>query len=74
MVLHYYSNSPEPMEHEMYSTPKITFKKKKASWQRVLTLSITMTLHTGQGLHSICDKDNRVTSEAKSDDAQQVCI
>lgn len=45
-----------------------------ASWQPVLTLSITVTLHSGQGLHSICDKDDTVTSRAKSDDVQQICI
>lgn len=60
------------MEHEMYSAPRITLKM--ASWQPVLTLFITMTLHTGQGLHSICDKDIRVTSQTKTDDAQQICI
>lgn len=60
------------MEHEMYSAASTTLKM--ASWQPVLSLFITMTLNTGQGLHSICDKDIRVTSQAKTDDVLLICI
>lgn len=47
-------------------------KLKMATWQPVVTLSITMTSHIGQGLHFICDKDNRVTSQSKSDDRRKI--
>lgn len=43
-----------------------------ATWQPVVTLSITMTLRIGQGLHFICDKDNSVTSQSKSDDRRPI--
>lgn len=59
------------MDHEMYSVDSTTLKM--ASWQPVL-LFITMPLKAGQGLHSICDKDIRVTSQMKTDDAELICV